>query len=1454
MSKMANRIGDSSVLSTVCRVGNPPRPQHSLSGLIRMASALVAVLLLTMVAQAQVDLFRPVDAGDALGRSVEIAEAVLVEVDPAVFAGVSRSLDPQRLNLPLPGGRVATATVLRPQTRQQVVPPDAMLYVGSRNGTRALRPLSPVNRLMGEIDGQRESYIHLVEVNGRFFGRIEMADAIFSLTPVETPADRPTRSLHQITAEAPELIGARFYCDAERGKLPQFDYLLDESMDVPENLFSPEFERAPVMERAQLADKTITLGVDTTFEFAARFDSLDTAEAYLLAVLAETVAIYERDIQTTFSLTGLRLWNTAADPYSGEESIDYLLQFGREMVGTALPEAIRNADLGHLVHAGGQSLGGVAYLNVLCISQKEFRTGFSEIDAVYAYPRTSYSWDVNVITHEIGHNVASEHTHCYSPPVDRCFNQEFGCYSGDPVASAGSIMSYCHLLTRQVRLRFGERVNSVLRAAIERASCLGANENPGDDFEFDNIPTGAKVIASGQTQSRTIEAGDIDYIRFSVNAPSSVEIQVKSDSARLKVSVLTFNLAEVTSAEHPEPPPVGEGETPPPPGPFELTPPLSITCDAPLAAGDYFIKVEALNPEESTPYKITLNVTACIDCGFAITPNRREFDLFGGSGTVAVTSNGACRYQATTNVGWITIVYDSAPGVFPGDDYEAGEEPFFFGNATITYNVAPNFGLEDRTGIITIAGLTHTVVQRSPIDDFEDDDVRTDAKPLLSGVPQRRSLFPAPDVDWAVFRVLNESNVVIETSGRERFDDTQLSLFTARPTLIEYNDDGGERFFSKIDRLCGRDPLAPGTYYVKVDSFDASAEIFEYFLSLQITTCRECQFGISETSVGFPGDAVSATLGVQAAADCAWEAVASDPWIVIEQPVGGMGNGTVSYSLQANTTGETRTGFIAVAEKVLTIEQAGFADDTFEPNDFRQQATDIPLDQEQTLVLRNEDWFRVNVSVPIHLGIQATYSPGQGNLQMQLWDIRSGRPGDPGHIVGESYGTTGTESMNYVNLTDPGTLFLRVYSDTPGSKQLYRLNVKTFDTDDLFSIDLTNNNQCSAPALPINGTYENLILREDDYYRVDVRQYDFVDVRIDYDYFSGNLHLMLLDEGGDCDSAFSRFVAGSFNTAPLGFDEVRNLDVRNIDFLLIRVYGAIRDSNFYKLSVWQSDLLLQDLEVVSVPSGRVAARVEAPVASSIGSRGASPSNPTNVPFNAAGTTLPNLSFNGEGWYRINLEPLYHVRIAAIYNSDESNVQAQLYDPRSGLRLGTGHIVGESYTEGRGIEEINYVNLTAPASLLLRVFNQNGGPGSFTLDLAYTEFDDVISTSTGNIAPCSAAVIDFGSRNDLVLRADDWYTLDVSGHSQITVRADHNFFSGKLHVMVINGDAGCANAFGNVIAGGYSFNAAEDFTEVANVNVEGINTVLIRVYGAVRDRNFYNLQISGVPIAPPPMQP
>ena len=67
------------------------------------------------------------------------------------------------------------------------------------------------------------------------------------------------------------------------------------------------------------------------------------------------------------------------------------------------------------------------------------------------------------------------------------------------------------------------------------------------------------------------------------------------------------------------------------------------------------------------------------------------------------------------------------------------------------------------------------------------------------------------DIDWVKFRLTRRSNVTIKTYGLS--GDTRMWLYGANNSRrrINYNDDGGNGYFSKITRSGSR-ALGPGTY------------------------------------------------------------------------------------------------------------------------------------------------------------------------------------------------------------------------------------------------------------------------------------------------------------------------------------------------------------------------------------------------------------------------------------------------------------------------------------------------------------------------------------------------------------------------------------------------------------------------------------------------------------------
>ena len=87
----------------------------------------------------------------------------------------------------------------------------------------------------------------------------------------------------------------------------------------------------------------------------------------------------------------------------------------------------------------------------------------------------------------------------------------------------------------------------------------------------------------------------------------------------------------------------------------------------------------------------------------------------------------------------------------------------------------------------------------------------------------------------------------------------------------------------------------------------------------QITAIVSCVSSYVPTSQSFPAAGGSGAINVNAGNGCSWTVASNASWITIISG-GGSGNGTVSFSVDANT-GPTRSGTIAIASQSFTVAQ-----------------------------------------------------------------------------------------------------------------------------------------------------------------------------------------------------------------------------------------------------------------------------------------------------------------------------------------------------------------------------------------------------------------------------------------------------------------------------------------------------------------------------------------------------
>jgi hypothetical protein len=187
----------------------------------------------------------------------------------------------------------------------------------------------------------------------------------------------------------------------------------------------------------------------------------------------------------------------------------------RQVFGAQIQNNMQGGHIAHLLSTRDISAGGIAYIRSLCKQYNPADSSgsyaYSNIESNYE-PYPTYSFTTLVVTHEMGHNIGSRHTHACVWPINNTIRSIDTCTingENEPCfppgfqsrPAKGTIMSYCHFWQNQppygtnLALGFGPLPGDTIRLRYAQAQgCLSigiqqiSSEIPADYILMQNYP------------------------------------------------------------------------------------------------------------------------------------------------------------------------------------------------------------------------------------------------------------------------------------------------------------------------------------------------------------------------------------------------------------------------------------------------------------------------------------------------------------------------------------------------------------------------------------------------------------------------------------------------------------------------------------------------------------------------------------------------------------------------------------------------------------------------------------------------------------------------------------------------------------------------------------------------------------------------------------------------------
>lgn len=280
------------------------------------------------------------------------------------------------------------------------------------------------------------------------------------LGKLETGETEANNSHHVLYYEKDLAIPSDFVC----GTIDQVP-----TMQIPDSLFT---ERC----------KTVRIFLECDYKlYQDKNRSIVNVKNYITGLFNVVKTLYFNE-RVNIEISDIMVWSVQ-DPFLHTSLAEILYHYA------AYRQNNFSGNLAQLVSRfTPQQQGGIAFLGTLCqpFNGQSGPHSYAYINNSYNQLPT-YSWSVEVMAHELGHNFGSPHTHaCFWGPLrnqtlDNCQPPESnGCAAGPAPIGGGTIMSYCHLTGYGINFSkgFGQEPAELLRNSVQNRSCISASFVP----------------------------------------------------------------------------------------------------------------------------------------------------------------------------------------------------------------------------------------------------------------------------------------------------------------------------------------------------------------------------------------------------------------------------------------------------------------------------------------------------------------------------------------------------------------------------------------------------------------------------------------------------------------------------------------------------------------------------------------------------------------------------------------------------------------------------------------------------------------------------------------------------------------------------------------------------------------------------------------------------------------